>query len=236
MYVLSEESPVLLLLRILFYVKLEVDKNVISGDKRRYRLCAYLVNLLFYCFKFTDGKINICCFLEASSDLIKLVGRLGKVFAPVKYDMQGNIDKIKLHYNYDKDSCLLDLMLEEHSNGKHTAAEGVLWLNRALLFFELVFHEIVICLQGKNYDEDMKKVFTIAYEGSVKKYHSWVTQQLFALICKMSPTLPQIMESFEVENNEAFEARLVSFNTTLYSVRRKIDDFFKEHNMLQDSM
>ncbi|CAH2232733.1 jg15481, partial [Pararge aegeria aegeria] len=31
------------------------------------------------------------------------------------------------------------------------------------------------------------------------------------LICKMSPTLPQIMESFEVENNEAFEARLCKF-------------------------
>ncbi|XP_045784815.1 glycolipid transfer protein isoform X1 [Maniola jurtina] len=183
-----------------------------------------------------NGKINIICFLEATSDLISLVGRLGKAFAPVKYDMQGNVDKIKMHYDYDKDSCLLELMLDEHSKGQHTAVEGVLWLNRALLFFELAFREIILCLQSRNYDENMKKIFTVAYEGSVKKYHNWFTQQLFALICKMSPTLPQIMKSFEIENSDAFEMRLISFNATLNPVRSKIDDFFKEHNMLRDSM
>ncbi|XP_023950381.1 glycolipid transfer protein isoform X2 [Bicyclus anynana] len=162
--------------------------------------------------------------------------RLGKAFAPVKYDMQGNVDKIKTLYDYDENSCLLELMLDEQSKGKHTAAEGVLWLNRALLFFEIAFGEIIVCLQSKNYDDNLKTVFSNAYEGSVKKYHNWVTQQLFALICKVSPTLPQIMKSFEVENNEAFETRLVSFHTTLKSVRSKIDDFIQNHNILQDSM
>lgn len=29
----------------------------------------------------------------------------------------------------------------------------------------------------------MKDVFTVAYEGSVKKYHNWITQQLFTVSC-----------------------------------------------------
>ncbi|CAH2086608.1 unnamed protein product [Euphydryas editha] len=129
-------------------------------------------------FSYINGKINVVEFLEATSSLIKVIDGLGKSFAPVKYDMEGNVEKIKKHYKYDKDSCLLELMAEEHTKGKNEAAEGILWLNRALLFFELIFQEIIVCLRSKN-DVNMKKIYTMAYEGSVKKYHSWVVQRLF---------------------------------------------------------
>ncbi|OWR50390.1 putative zinc metalloproteinase YIL108W [Danaus plexippus plexippus] len=156
--------------------------------------------------------------------------RLGKVFAPVKYDMQGNVDKIKNHYEYNEDTCLLELMLDEYSKGKNTAAEGVLWLNRALLFFELLFQEMLVSLQAKDYEVSMKKIFTVAYEGSVKKYHSWITQQLFNFMCKMSPTFIQILKSFEVENDlKGFEMQLANFNATLHGVRSKIDEFFERN-------
>ncbi|XP_050345057.1 glycolipid transfer protein [Nymphalis io] len=186
-------------------------------------------------FPYVNGKINVIEFLEATKNLITLVDRLGKVFAPIKYDMEGNVEKIK-KYEYNKDSCLLELMAQEHSKGESKSAEGVLWLNRALLFFELLFQEIIVCLQSNNYDVNMKDIYTIAYEGSVKKYHNWVAQQLFALICKMSPTLPQILKSFEVENDvSGFETRLTTFNKTLHIVRLKIDDFFKDQNMFVES-
>ncbi|XP_032513533.2 glycolipid transfer protein [Danaus plexippus] len=175
-----------------------------------------------------NDKINVLKFLEATSDLIMVVDRLGKVFAPVKYDMQGNVDKIKNHYEYNEDTCLLELMLDEYSKGKNTAAEGVLWLNRALLFFELLFQEMLVSLQAKDYEVSMKKIFTVAYEGSVKKYHSWITQQLFNFMCKMSPTFIQILKSFEVENDlKGFEMQLANFNATLHGVRSKIDEFFE---------
>ncbi|XP_026494909.2 glycolipid transfer protein [Vanessa tameamea] len=182
-------------------------------------------------FSYVNGKINVIEFLEAVKNLITLVDRLGKVFAPIKYDMEGNVEKIK-KYEYSEDSCLLELMAKEHSKGESKSAEGVLWLNRALLFFELLFQEIIVCLQSNNYDVNMKNIYTIAYEGSVKKYHNWVSQQLFALICKMSPTLPQILKSLEVEHDiSGFETRLTSFNKTLHIVRSKIDTFFKDQNM-----
>lgn len=83
--------------------------------------------------------------------------RLGTLFAPVKYDMQGNIDvsftfycvniyvklpsclirmvlfqKIRKFYNFDKNSCLLELMITEATKG-NSGHESVLWLNRYVL-------------------------------------------------------------------------------------------------------
>ncbi|CAH0701902.1 unnamed protein product [Spodoptera exigua] len=163
--------------------------------------------------------------------------RLGSVFAPVKYDMQGNIDKLKNIYKYDENSCLLELMLAENANGQPVAAEGVLWLNRALLFFEILFSQILSHVQANDIDISMKKIFTVAYEGSVKKYHNWVTQQIFSFICKMSPTLPQVIKSFEMDNDmKGFETKIESFQKTLHLVRHKIDEFFTENNLFTDQI
>ncbi|CAH0720708.1 unnamed protein product, partial [Brenthis ino] len=177
-------------------------------------------------FPYANGKINLVKFLEATSDLIRLVEHLGKVFAPVKYDMEGNIEKIRKFYKYDESSCLLELMNDEYSKGEKNAIEGILWLNRALLFFELVFQEIDLNLKKDDSYICMKKIFTLAYEGSVKKYHGWITQQLFTIICKMSPTLPQIIKSLEMESDlETFKSTLASFNTTLHSFCTKVLNF-----------
>lgn len=186
-------------------------------------------------FSYVNGKINVIEFLEATSSLIRVIERLGKAFAPVKYDMEGNVEKIKKYYKYDNNSCLLELMAEEYTKGKSEAAEGILWLNRALLFFELIFQQIIVSLQTNNNEVDMNKIYNMAYEGSVKKYHNWITQQLFALICKVAPNFTQILKSFEGENNlNQFEEKLTNFNSTLHPVRTKIDDFFKERNMFSD--
>lgn len=186
-------------------------------------------------FSYVNGKINVIEFLEATSSLIKVIERLGKAFAPVKYDMEGNVEKIKKYYKYDNNSCLLELMAEEYTKGKSEAAEGILWLNRALLFFELIFQQIIVSLQTNNNEVDMNKIYNMAYEGSVKKYHNWITQQLFALICKVAPNFTQILKSFEGENNlNQFEEKLTNFNSTLHPVRTKIDDFFRERNMFSD--
>lgn len=48
----------------------------------------------------------------------------------------------------------------------------------------------------------------------------------------MSPTLPQVMKSFEIENHvKEFETKLEQFNITLHLVRCKIDDFFRDNNL-----
>lgn len=62
---------------------------------------------------------------------------------------------------------------------------------RTLCFFEIMFQEIILCLESNNVNINMRKIYTTAYEGSVQKYHNWVTQQIFAVsflvIWKLEP-------------------------------------------------
>ena len=52
------------------------------------------------------------------------------------------------------------------------------------------------------------------------------------IICKMSPTLPQIIKSCGMENDhDTFKSTLSRFNTTLHSVRCQIDSFFVTHSL-----
>lgn len=55
-------------------------------------------------------------------------------------------------------------------------------------------------------------------------------------MCKMAPTLPQILKSFEIENNiNAFESRLSNFNEALHLVRWEIDKFFENNNLFTNN-
>lgn len=50
----------------------------------------------------------------------------------------------------------------------------------------------------------------------------------------MSPSLPQLMKSFEVDHDiNKFESGLENFNITLHLVRCKIDDFFRENGIIK---
>ncbi|CAK1552150.1 unnamed protein product [Leptosia nina] len=180
------------------------------------------------------GKINISQFLKASLDLLCIVDSLGSIMKPVKNDMQGNIDKIQNKFVYDETSCLLELLHKEISKEEYNGAEATLWLNRALLFFELTFQEILKALKDKQ-EINMKAIFTIAYEGSVKKYHNWAVQKLFMVICRLSPTFPQILTSLGLENVEQFETKMTHFNESLHTVRCSIDTFYVENSLFLDS-
>ncbi|XP_045490972.1 glycolipid transfer protein [Colias croceus] len=180
-----------------------------------------------------NGRINLMEFVKASSDLVSIVDSLGKIFSPVKNDMQGNIDKIKNSFTHDENSCLFELIMKEKSKGGCTGAEATLWLNRALLFFELTFDGILQGLKSevKSDDINMKAIFSSAYEGSVKKYHNWIVQRLFSVICKMSPTFPQIIASLGLASVESFETKMATFTSSLHVVRSEIDNFFKDSGL-----
>ncbi|KAJ8722810.1 hypothetical protein PYW07_003990 [Mythimna separata] len=178
-----------------------------------------------------NGKINITEFIDASTDLVAIVERLGTIFAPVRYDLQRNVDKMKKLFKYDNNSCLLELMLAETTIGK-PGAESVLWLNRGMLFFEIMFTQILCHVRANNIDVNMKKIFTVAYEGSIKRYHNWITQQLFTFICKTSPSLPDVIKAFEMKDNlKLFGTKVESLHAAVHVVRCKIDNFFKENNI-----
>lgn len=49
----------------------------------------------------------------------------------------------------------------------------------------------------------------------------------------MSPTLPQIMKSLEVDDVKIFELFLTNFNMKMHLVRCKIDNFIIEKNLVE---
>lgn len=80
-----------------------------------------------------DNAINTTEFLEAAEALTQLFDVLGGVaFNPVKNDMGGNIKKIRERQLAApvESETLQDLVRNELKTKKHTATEGLLWLNR----------------------------------------------------------------------------------------------------------
>lgn len=126
----------------------------------------------------------------------------------------------------------MELVHNERSEGGHTATGGLLWLNRALLFFELIFEQLIERIKAQALQESMNPIFVSAYERSVKPYHGWVTQQLFHFICKMCPTLPQMLETFGADKDlKGFAEEFEKLITSLHLVRSKVDEYYKEHNI-----
>lgn len=53
----------------------------------------------------------------------------------------------------------------------------------------------------------------------------------------MSPSLHQVMKSFEVDHDiNKFETTLENFNISLHLVRCKIDDFFRENDVVKNAI
>ena len=80
----------------------------------------------------TDA-ISTTEFLEASESLTGLFDVLGSVaFNPVKNDINGNIKKIRERQLAAplESQTLQDLVRNELKTKKHTATEGLVWLNR----------------------------------------------------------------------------------------------------------
>lgn len=80
-----------------------------------------------------DDAIHTTEFLEAAEAVTALFDVLGGVaFQPVKNDMTGNIKKVRERQLAAplESETLQDLVRNELKTKKHTATEGLLWLNR----------------------------------------------------------------------------------------------------------
>lgn len=80
-----------------------------------------------------DNAIPTAEFLEAAESLTTLFDVLGSVaFTPVKNDMLGNVKKIRDRQLAApaESETLQALVRNEIKSKKHTATEGLVWLNR----------------------------------------------------------------------------------------------------------
>ncbi|XP_076479076.1 uncharacterized protein LOC117154876 isoform X3 [Bombus vancouverensis nearcticus] len=166
----------------------------------------YQIEVLFP--NITEDKIKTVEFLDAARGLVRIIGmhlvsskyhitytktksiktntnvseKLGKVFAPVKYDIQGNIDKLTSRHVKDKEknAILQDMILiEKNTETKLIATDALTWLTRALHMILLFFEQIVEDSKTATPTEDLVAFLKKAYKEALQPYHGWMAQQLF---------------------------------------------------------
>ncbi|KAF2023152.1 glycolipid transfer protein [Setomelanomma holmii] len=132
-----------------------------------------------------DNAISTTEFLEAAESLTTLFDVLGSAaFKPVKNDMIGNIKKIR-----DRQlaaptlsETLQDLVLNELKEKKHTATEGLLWLNRGLDFTaQALRHNL------SNSTKELADSFREAYGKTLKPHHSFIVKPIFSAAMSATP-------------------------------------------------
>ncbi|KAJ4364453.1 hypothetical protein N0V83_009047 [Neocucurbitaria cava] len=132
-----------------------------------------------------DSAISTTEFLEAAESLTTLFDVLGSAaFKPVKNDMLGNVKKIR-----DRQlaapalsETLQDLVLNELKEKKHTATEGLVWLNRGLDFTAQALRH-----NTSNSSKELSDSFREAYGKTLKPHHSFVVKPLFSAAMSATP-------------------------------------------------
>ncbi|KAI9793255.1 MAG: hypothetical protein M1816_000676 [Peltula sp. TS41687] len=133
------------------------------------------------------NAISTTEFLEAAESLTTLFDLLGSVaFVPVKSDMQGNIKKIRDRQLLapTQSTTLQSLVKHELQTTpkKPSAAEGLLWLVRALDFTSTALRSNV-AVQS----EELSVSFRNAYGSTLKPHHSFVVKPIFSAAMSATP-------------------------------------------------
>ncbi|XP_076285407.1 glycolipid transfer protein isoform X1 [Lasioglossum baleicum] len=183
-------------------------------------------------------KINTVEFLAAARGVVRIVGKLGKVFAPVRYDIQGNIDKLAARYATDteRNVTLQDMILiEKSSDPKLVAMDALLWLTRGLHMILLFFEKIIEDSKTGSPTEDLVAFLKKSYKEALEPYHGWMAQQLFDILSRMVPTRSQLLSALSAADGQVDESDIVSdMEIYLINLRKnvtEIQSFYKAHNL-----
>lgn len=180
-----------------------------------------------------DGKIETVQFLEGASGVVSLVEKLGKVFAPVRYDMNGNIEKLTSKYNEDQErfEFLNEMLICEQAQGALRATDALLWLRRALSFFHKFLFSVVEDAKAGRKREDLSDNIQKAYRETLQKYHGFLAQRLFSVLSKMVPHRSQLLKIFALgveDLEDAVIPEVEKFLSNLNSNLVVLDKFYED--------
>lgn len=160
--------------------------------------------------------------------------QLGKVFAPVRYDMNGNIQKLtsKFNENSEKYAFLNDMLICEKAEGGLRAIDALLWLRRALHFLHDFLKSIVDDTRADRRPEDLTDNIQKSYRETLQKHHGFFAQKLFNMLSKMVPSRSQLLKSFILDADQPEEVAfaemerfLLNLNSNLTVLVRFYEDF-----------
>jgi len=187
-----------------------------------------------------DG-IPTLAFLNACEGILPFLNKIGaKAFAPVKIDLQGNIQKLKTKYQSNSDEfTTLQQMIQQEIRTKtykrkQSATDALLWLKRGLRFIQKFLFEI------KPGQKNITVALNKAYAQSLKPYHSYIVGGIFALAVKSAPNEEEFINALLFEKNEFIKHEdlrklllkdIEQYTCAMEIVLDIIDKFYQEHNL-----
>ncbi|XP_076364074.1 glycolipid transfer protein isoform X4 [Tachypleus tridentatus] len=163
---------------------------------------------------------------------------LGKAFLPVKYDVNGNIEKLQTIYKTDelKFKHLSSIVIHEMNDDKDkdkVGTDALLWLKRALQYIQVFLSYFVEDYVQGNCTEDLVPFFRKAYEEKLKQYHGFIIQNLFGLCLRAAPGRKQLIvllsNGKEDKEGEVFDD-LKNFLVGMTANLDIIVDLYKKYN------
>lgn len=180
-----------------------------------------------------ESKLKTSQFIEAAKGVLCLLDNFGKAFAPARYDMNRNIEKISNKYeeNHTKNEFLEDMVLLEKQEGKIVATDALMWLRRGLNFLLEFFEEIV---RDEACQEDLSAFVKTAYSRTLKKYHGWFGSNLFNLLAKIVPQRHVLIRSIALDKENCDDSvlkDLKEFNGDLRTCVEHLFEFYQVNNL-----
>ncbi|XP_035736405.1 pleckstrin homology domain-containing family A member 8-like isoform X1 [Vespa mandarinia] len=187
-----------------------------------------------------NDKISTENFLHASRGVVVIVEKFGKLFAPVKHDMEGNIEKLNNKYSIDKEKhkTLQDMILLEKEKGETIiATDALMWLKRSLYMILLFFEKLIEDHNAGKATDDLVAFLKEAYKISLEPYHGWMLQQLFGLLSRTVPSRKQLLQT--IVDGKDFTDEIILRDMEIYTknLRLNIENlqiFYKKYELEKD--
>lgn len=188
----------------------------------------------------SDSSIETAEFLACCRSVLPVFNVLGgTAFAPIKADIQGNINKLNEKYSTDKDSFarLMAMLQKEVDEGRNAtsgrAIESLLWLKRALEFILSFLSEI------HSGNDNLADCATKAYNGTLKRYHNWLVQKVFAFAVLAMPSMrtfkrdlaPSPKDASHPDYTKQLHADCGEYVAALRSILQTINEYYKHRNL-----
>ncbi|XP_035736406.1 pleckstrin homology domain-containing family A member 8-like isoform X2 [Vespa mandarinia] len=186
-----------------------------------------------------NDKISTENFLHASRGVVVIVEKFGKLFAPVKHDMEGNIEKLNNKYSIDKEKhkTLQDMILLEKEKGETIiATDALMWL-KSLYMILLFFEKLIEDHNAGKATDDLVAFLKEAYKISLEPYHGWMLQQLFGLLSRTVPSRKQLLQT--IVDGKDFTDEIILRDMEIYTknLRLNIENlqiFYKKYELEKD--
>jgi len=175
----------------------------------------------------TDKGVDTVEFLKASEGLVGMFDLFGsKAFGVVQSDITGNIKKVRERYTAHPttSATLEELVVSEQGEKKKVATEGLMWLLRGLKFTRLGLQN-----SYDKPDQELSASFTESYQGTLKKFHSFVVKPVFTLAMNACPYRKDFYQKLSAGGTEAeTNEKLGKWLSALKGITDRMDTFYEK--------